>query len=80
MFFEPLTLDGRKRSAAYHAARLSMLHDRLAKKFDHVDHVAGKVEQVAAALVEATRQPAIDVTIAPPAVSVRLGINQTLGL
>lgn len=55
MFFEPLTLDGRKRSAVYHAARLSTLHDRLAKKLDQVDHAADRVEQAAAVLVEATR-------------------------
>lgn len=55
MFFEPLTLDGRKRSAVYHAARLSTLHDRLAKKLDQVDQAAGRVEQAAAVLLEATR-------------------------
>ena len=55
MFFEPLTLDGRKRSVVYHAARLSTLHDRLAKKLDQVDHAADRVEQAAAVLVEATR-------------------------
>ncbi|MDX8478603.1 hypothetical protein RFN28_08925 [Mesorhizobium sp. VK24D] len=55
--FEPLNSDGRKRSAVYHAARLSMLHDRLAKKLEQVDHAADEVEQAAAVLVEVTRQP-----------------------
>jgi hypothetical protein len=80
MFFEPLTLDGRTRSAVYHAARLSTLHDRLAKKLDQVDHAADRVEQAAAVLVEATRQPAMHVTIAPSAVFVHLEASQTLGL
>ncbi|TJW03168.1 MAG: hypothetical protein E5W82_32860 [Mesorhizobium sp.] len=50
MLFEPLNLDGRKRSAVYHAERLSMLHDRLAKKIEQVDHAADQVEQAAAFL------------------------------
>ncbi|MDX8437647.1 hypothetical protein RFN25_30035 [Mesorhizobium abyssinicae] len=59
MLFEPLNMDGRKRSAIYHAARLSMLHDRLAKKLEQVDHAADQVEQAAADLVEAAHQPAV---------------------
>ena len=59
MLFGPLDSNGRKRSAVYHAARLSMLHDRLAKKLEQVDHAAGQVEQAAAVLVEATHQPAL---------------------
>jgi hypothetical protein len=68
MLFEPLNMDGRTRSAVYHAERLSMLHDRLAKKLEQVDHAADQVEQAAAVLAEATCQSAMDVTIAPPAV------------
>ncbi|TIX96803.1 MAG: hypothetical protein E5V17_02670 [Mesorhizobium sp.] len=59
MLFEPLNMDGRKRSAIYHAARLSMLHERLAKKLEQVDHAADQVEQAAADLVEAAHQPAV---------------------
>lgn len=80
MLFEPLNLDGRKRSAVYHAARLSTLHDRLAKKLDQVEHAADRVERAAAVLVEATRQPAMDVTIAPAAGFVHLEASHTLGL
>ncbi|AZO43026.1 MULTISPECIES: hypothetical protein [Mesorhizobium] len=80
MLFEPLTLDGRKRSAAYHATRLSTLRGRLAKKLDQVDHAADRVEQAAAVLVEATRQPDTDVTIAPSVVLMHLEASQTLGL
>ncbi|TJV41884.1 MAG: hypothetical protein E5Y02_16540 [Mesorhizobium sp.] len=80
MFFEPLNLDGRKRSAAHHATRLSKLHGRLAKKLDQVDHAADRVEQAAAVLVEATRQSAMHETMAPSAVFVHLAASQTLGL
>lgn len=61
MLFEPLNLDGRKRSAVYHAERLSMLHDRLAKKIEQVDHAADQVEQAAAFFAEANHQPALPV-------------------
>ncbi|RVC75123.1 hypothetical protein EN745_28325 [Mesorhizobium sp. M4A.F.Ca.ET.022.05.2.1] len=57
MLFEPLNSDGQKRSADYHAARLAMLHDRLAKKIKQVDHAAALVEQAAAFLIEAAHQP-----------------------
>ncbi|TPN54001.1 MULTISPECIES: hypothetical protein [unclassified Mesorhizobium] len=80
MFFEPLNLDGRKRSAAHHATRLSKLHGRLAKKLDQVDHAADRVEHAAVALVEATRQSAMHEKMAPSAVFVHLGASQTLGL
>ncbi len=60
MLFEPLNMDGRKRSAVYHAARLSMLQGRLAKKLEQVDHVADQVEQAAAVLVEAAHQLPLD--------------------
>ncbi|MET3522164.1 hypothetical protein [Mesorhizobium abyssinicae] len=59
MLFEPRNMDGRKRSAIYHAARLSMLHERLAKKLEQVDHAADQVEQAAADLVGAANQPAV---------------------
>ncbi|RWA61211.1 hypothetical protein EN836_17920 [Mesorhizobium sp. M1C.F.Ca.ET.193.01.1.1] len=56
MLFEPLDSDGGKRSAIYHAARLAMLHNRLAKKIEQVDHAADQVEQAAAVLVEAAHE------------------------
>ncbi|MBM2709934.1 hypothetical protein JQK88_01535 [Mesorhizobium caraganae] len=45
MLFGPLNSDGRKRSLLYHAARLSMLHDRMLMRFDKVDDAADKVQQ-----------------------------------
>ena len=43
MMFAPLGMGAEKRSALYHAARLSMLHDRVLKRFDKVDDAADKV-------------------------------------
>lgn len=54
--FEPLTMDGRRRSADYHATRFSMLSHLLAKKIDQADHAADLVEQAAADLAEAANQ------------------------
>ncbi|TGP26736.1 MULTISPECIES: hypothetical protein [unclassified Mesorhizobium] len=66
MLFEPLNSDGEKRSAQYHAARLAMLHDRVVKRMDRVDHLADKVEHAAAVLVEATHEPAnVDMSCRP---------------
>lgn len=53
MMFEPLNSDGRKRSAVYHAARLSMLHHRVVKRMDKVDNMAEEVERAVTSLVEA---------------------------
>ena len=80
MLFEPLNSDGRKRSVAYHTARLSMLHARVVNRMEKVDHAVDQVEQAAADLVVATHQPAMDVMIAPRALFVRLEADQTLGM
>ena len=55
MLFEPLDTNGYKRSVLYHAARLEMLHDRVVKRMDRVDHLADEVERLADAVVNVTR-------------------------
>ncbi|MDX8464358.1 hypothetical protein RFM26_01490 [Mesorhizobium sp. VK23B] len=80
VMFEPFNSNGRKRSAVYHATRLAMLHDRLARKLEQVDHAAYQVEQAATALIEATCQPAVDRPIMPRAASLHMDAGQTLGL
>lgn len=60
MLFEPLDTNGHKRSVLYHAARLEMLHDRVVKRMDRVDHLADEVERAAAVLVDATHASAVD--------------------
>lgn len=55
MLFEPLDSEGYKRSVVYHAARLSMLHDRMLKRFDKVDKAAEKVEAEVELFDEAVR-------------------------
>lgn len=55
MLFEPLNSEGHKRSVLYHAARLSMLHDRILKRFDKVDDAADKVADAAEIFAEAVR-------------------------
>jgi hypothetical protein len=65
MVFQPLDSDGRKRSVVYHAARMSMLHDRMLKRFDRVDDAAEKVQAAAELFAEAARP---------------VGSNQTLGM
>jgi hypothetical protein len=59
MLFEPLDSDYHKRSVLYHAARLSMLHDRMMVRFDKVDEAADKVEAAAAVLVDVTHGSAV---------------------
>lgn len=55
--FAPLDADGEKRAGLHRAARLSMLRDRVVKRFDRVDHCADAVEMAATAFVEATHRP-----------------------
>lgn len=62
IFFEPLNSDGHKRSMDYHAARLSMLHDRVVKRIGQVDRFADEVERAAAVLVHVTQGSAVDVS------------------
>ncbi|WP_095820776.1 hypothetical protein [Mesorhizobium sp. WSM3859] len=57
--FAPLDMHGEKRAELHRAARLSLLHDRVVKRFDMVDHCADAVETAAAAFVEATHRPVI---------------------
>ncbi|MDX8454050.1 hypothetical protein RFM98_14910 [Mesorhizobium sp. VK9D] len=54
MMFKPLDMQFQKRMDVHRAARLSMLHDRVAKRMTKVDDLADQVEKAAAALVEAT--------------------------
>lgn len=85
VIFEPLNMDGRNRSAVYHAARLSMLHARLAKKLEQIDQAADEVEQAAAELIEVTRGAAVeafrDAVFSGSSTDFpRLDSGQTLGL
>ncbi|TJV06635.1 MAG: hypothetical protein E5Y12_04135 [Mesorhizobium sp.] len=85
MLFEPLNWDGHKRSEVYHAARLSMLHDRVLKRMDRLDHVADEVERAAAILVDLTHASAAEafqdaVFRNPSAAFLQLEAGQTLGL
>ncbi|RUY65228.1 hypothetical protein EN980_23315 [Mesorhizobium sp. M7A.F.Ca.CA.001.13.1.1] len=60
MLFEPLDSDYHKRSVLYHAARLSMLHDRMLMRFDKVEEAADKVQAAAAVLVDVKHGSAVD--------------------
>jgi hypothetical protein len=59
VMFAPLDMHGEKRADLHRAARLSLLHDRVVKRFDRVDHSADAAERAAAAFVEATHRPTI---------------------
>jgi hypothetical protein len=85
MLFELLDSDGRRRSALYHAARLSMLHDRVLMRFDKVEEAADKVERAAAFLVDVAHGTAIDAFddaafSNSSAAFLHLEVGQTLGL
>ncbi|RUU24644.1 hypothetical protein EOD10_00715 [Mesorhizobium sp. M7A.T.Ca.TU.009.01.3.2] len=84
ILFEPLDSDGHKRSVLYHAARLSMLHDRTLMRFDKVDEAADKVERAAAVLVDVTQGSAVDAfqeaVFRNSSAFLRLEAGQTLGL
>ncbi|RWE11562.1 MAG: hypothetical protein EOS61_15645 [Mesorhizobium sp.] len=61
MMFAPLDFDHREeRSDLHRAARLSMLHNRMAKRMAKVDHLAEEVEKAADVLVEATHDSAVE--------------------
>lgn len=53
--FEPLNSDGHKRSVMYHAARLTLLHDRMIKRFEKVDDAADRVQAAAEMLADVVR-------------------------
>ncbi|TIR15192.1 MAG: hypothetical protein E5X34_30115 [Mesorhizobium sp.] len=78
--FAPLDMHGEARADLHRAARLSMLHERVVKRFEKVDHSADAVETAADAFVEATHQPTI---MADPSRSVgrsQMTPGWTLGL
>ncbi|RUV41399.1 MULTISPECIES: hypothetical protein [unclassified Mesorhizobium] len=60
MLFAPLDSHYEERAALHRAARLSMLHDRIAKRMKKVDHLADEVERAAAELVDVTQATAIE--------------------
>ncbi|UVK57552.1 hypothetical protein DBIPINDM_008147 (plasmid) [Mesorhizobium sp. AR02] len=57
VLFEPLNSDDYKRSIIYHAALLTLLHDRIIKRFDKVDDAADKVQAAAGLFADAVRPP-----------------------
>ncbi|CDX31467.1 conserved hypothetical protein [Mesorhizobium sp. ORS 3359] len=78
--FAPLDTHGEKRADLHRAARLSMLHDRVVKRLDKVDHSANAVENAAAAFVEATHRPAVFVAPFRPDRRPETAAGWTLGL
>ena len=78
--FAPLDMHGEKRADLHRAARLSLLHDRVVKRFDKVDHSADAVEMAAAAFVEATHPPAIVTGPFRPVRKLQTAAGWTLGL
>ncbi|MBZ9982465.1 MULTISPECIES: hypothetical protein [unclassified Mesorhizobium] len=85
MLFEPLNSDGHKRSVLYHAARSSMLHDRLVNHMGRVDRLADEVERAAAVLIDVTHGSAVvafqdAVFRNSSAAFLHLEAGQTLGL
>jgi hypothetical protein len=78
--FAPLDMHGEKRADLHRAARLSLLHDRVMKRLDKVDHSADVVEMAAAAFVEATHRPAIFVAPFRPGGKPQTAAGWTLGL
>ncbi|RWC10783.1 MAG: hypothetical protein EOS52_23730 [Mesorhizobium sp.] len=58
--FEPLDMQYEKRADLHRAARLSMLHNRIVKRFEKVDHLADEVERAAATLVDVTHGSAVE--------------------
>ncbi|MDX8450865.1 hypothetical protein [Mesorhizobium captivum] len=55
MLFQPLDSHYEERADLHRAARLELLHNRLAKRLDRVDRAAEEVEQAVALLVDVTR-------------------------
>ncbi|TGT97854.1 hypothetical protein EN806_48610 [bacterium M00.F.Ca.ET.163.01.1.1] len=78
--FAPLDMHGGKRADLHRAARLSMLHDRVVKRFDKVDHAADAVEMAAVAFVEATHRPTIFAAPFRPVRKFQTAAGWTLGL
>ena len=85
MLFEPLDTNGHQRSVLYHAARLEMLHDRVTKRIDRIEHLADGVERAAAVLVAVAHGDAVesfeDAVFSNPSASfLHLETGQTIGL
>ncbi|RWA69297.1 hypothetical protein [Mesorhizobium sp.] len=86
MLFEPLDSHYEERANLHRAARLELLHDRLAKRLDRVDRAAEEVEQAVALLVDVTHGSAVEAfrgTIFSRSLSTaffQLEAGQTLGL
>ncbi|RAZ84329.1 hypothetical protein DPM33_31590 [Mesorhizobium hawassense] len=78
--FAPLDMHGEKRADLHRAAKLSMLHDRVVRRFDKVDHSADAVEMAAAAFVEATHRPTIIAAPFRPGRKLQTTVGWTLGL
>ena len=83
--FAPMEIGAQRRSALYHAARLSMLHERVMKRLDRVERAADEVEHAAAVLVDVTHCSAVEafqdaVFSNSSAAFLRLEEGQTLGL
>ncbi|RWH66285.1 MAG: hypothetical protein E5X68_31040 [Mesorhizobium sp.] len=80
VMFAPLDMHGEKRSDLHRAARLSMLHERVVKRFDKVDHSADAVETAADAFVEATHRLTVMADPFRPARKSQMTAGWTLGL
>ncbi|RWH65788.1 MAG: hypothetical protein E5X68_31970 [Mesorhizobium sp.] len=86
MMFAPLDFDHReKRSDLHRAARLEMLHERLAKRLDRVERAVDEVERAAAVLVDVTHGNATEafedaIRSNSSAAFLHLDAGQTLGL
>ncbi|RWC07875.1 MAG: hypothetical protein EOS52_32110 [Mesorhizobium sp.] len=78
--FAPLDMHGEKRADLHRAARLSMLHERVVKRFDRVDHSADAVETAAAAFVEATHGPTVGAASFRSVRELQMTDGWTLGL
>lgn len=60
MLFAPLDSHYEERAALHRAARLKLLHERVVKRMEKVDHLADEVERAAAELVDVTQGSAIE--------------------
>ncbi|PBB64244.1 hypothetical protein CK228_34125 [Mesorhizobium sp. WSM4312] len=86
MMFAPLDFDHREEcSDLYRAARLEMLHDRLANRLDRVESAADEVVKAAAVLVDVTHSNATEafedaIRSNSSAAFLHLDAGQTLGM
>ena len=80
VMFAPLDTHGETRADLHRAARLSMLRERVVKRFEKVDHSADAVETAADAFVEATHRSAIMADPFRPVGKSQMAAGWTLGL